>query len=138
MHTAERITNPLGLDVVWVASIEQLHDAFEADKLAELTASMERDGWVGAPLVGSRALHECGQDRAYTGSHRWAAWRETGRGDAGEPMPVVFIEDICERHGIDFDALMDEYEGSDFEAVVAAADLLPAETVEAYGLDLDV
>jgi hypothetical protein len=135
--STQQVVNPLGLEVVYVTSIEQLHDAYETDKLGELTASMEANGWMGAPLVGSRELHYGGQDRAYTGSHRWAAWRETERGDSGEAMPVVFIEDICEAHGIDFDALMDEYDGSDFEAVVAAADLLPAETVEAYGLDLD-
>lgn len=135
MQTAE-ITNPLGLDITWVRDIEQLHDAFEAEKVTEITASMNTHGWIGAPLVGSRALNAHGQDRAYTGSHRWQAWRDSDRYD--QPMPVVFIEDICEAHGVDFDALLDEYEGSDFEAVAAAADLLPAETVEAYGLDLDV
>jgi len=135
MQTLEKITNPLGLDLVWAVGVQQVHDAHDADKVAALAADMNTRGWAGAPLIASRSLHECGQDRAYTGSHRWQAWQDSAH--AGEPMPCVFIEDLAAEHGIDFEDLVDEH-GSDYTAAAKVGYLLPADIVDAYGLDLEM
>lgn len=132
MQTAT-VTNPLGLDIEWRSGIEPLHEAFDAPLLATITASMEANGWQGPPLVCSWDLRQAGQDRAFTGSHRWQAWLDAH--GYVEAMPCVYIEDICEKHGIDFDALLDEHDGDDYEAVMAAISDLPEAVCEAYGLD---
>lgn len=134
------ITNPLGLTVTWVNSITAPHEVTDDAKRVALTEAMGANGWVGAPIVApivaSRALHEAGQDRAYTGSHRIEAWSWTDEGDASAPLPCVWIEDIAEAHGIDWDELMDEHGGDDWEAATAVAYKVPADVREAYGLDI--
>lgn len=137
MQTTERLTNPLDLEVTWVrGGITPPHEVTDEDLRQSLTAAMDRDGWVGAPIVASRELNECGQDRAYTGSHRIEAWSWTDEGDAGAPLPVVFIEDIAEKLGIDWDALMEEHDGDDWEAATALAYQVPADVHDTYGLDI--
>jgi hypothetical protein len=130
--SAAQVTNPLGLEVVYAAGIEPPHAPDEDDKLAELTASMETNGWVGAPLVASRALNDAGQDRAYTGSHRIVAWNQAGGGN----LPCVFIEDIAKATGLDWDELMEDHRGDDWDAATAVAYAIPADVRDAYGMDI--
>lgn len=130
------ISNPLCLTVTWVNSITPPHEVTDDAKRVALTEAMDAHGWVGAPIVASRALHEAGQDRAYTGSHRIEAWSWTDEGDAGAPMPCAFIEDIAEAHGINWDELMEQHGGDDWEAATALAYKVPADVHEAYGLDI--
>ncbi len=131
------LTNPLGLEVTMVrGSILPPHEVTNEAKRQALTEAMDAHGWVGAPIVASRALNAAGQDRAYTGSHRIEAWSWTDEGDAGAPMPCVFIEDIAEVLGLDWDGLMEEADGDDWEAATALAYKVPADVHEAYGLDI--
>ena len=65
--------------------IEPLHEVRDAEKLEALTASMERDGWQGRPILVSA---RDGGFFAYTGSHRIAAARAAGL----DQVPVVVIE----------------------------------------------
>lgn len=138
MQTMEaRLTNPLGLEVTWVCGITPPHEVTDEAKLLALTEAMDRDGWVGAPIVADRELNACGQDRAYTGSHRIEAWSWTDAGDEGAPIPCVFIKDIAERYGIDWDALMDAHDGDSWQAAAELCYALPADVRDAYGLDVD-
>lgn len=131
------LTNPLDLEVTWVSNgILPPHEVTDEAKRIALTEAMDANGWVGAPIVASRALNAYGQDRAYTGSHRIEAWSWTDEGDAGAPLPCVWIEDIAEAHGIDWDELLDEHDGGDWEAATALAYKVPADVHEAYGLDI--
>lgn len=134
---AAQITNPLGLDVVWVTDIAPPHEVSDEDHRLQLTEAMERDGWAGAPIVASRELNACGQDRAFTGSHRIVAWKHTEAGDEGEQLPCVFIEDIADLHDIDWDGLIDEYDGDLWQAAAALCWQLPDDVKDAYGLDVD-
>lgn len=138
MRTLAGLTNPLNLEVTWVAGgITPPHEVTDQTKRRDLTAAMDRDGWAGAPVVASRVLNACGQDRAYTGSHRIEAWSWTGDGDAGAPLPCVFIEDIAAACDIDWDTLMDAHDGDDWLAAAQLAYTVPAEVRDAYGLDID-
>lgn len=130
------LTNPLGLTVTWVNGITPPHEVTDEAKRQSLTEAMDVNGWAGSPIVASRALHEAGQDRAYTGSHRIEAWSWTDEGDAGAPMPCVWIEDIAEAYGIDWDELMEQHGGDDWEAATAVAYKVTADVHEAYGLDI--
>lgn len=127
------VTNPLGLPVEYRDGITPLHEAHDAGRLAELTASMKRDGWAGAPIVADRELRESGQDKAYTGSHRLAAWAGVHE---YEPVPCVYIEDLCDALGIDWDALMDGHGNDAYEAATDLCYQLPDDVREAYGLDV--
>ena len=129
---AANLINPLGLQVEWCSGLTRLHEVTDSGHVAELAGAMERDGWNGAPVVADYELRSCGQDKAYTGVHRLAAWAETGH----DEVPCVWIEDIAEAAGIDWDALMDEYERDSYEAATALCILLPADVREAYGLDV--
>lgn len=136
MQTTERLTNPLGLEVAWVCGITPPHEVTDQAHRKSLTESMDANGWAGAPIVASRHLNAYNQDRAYTGSHRIEAWSWTDEGDAGAPLPCVFIEDIAEKLGIDWDALMGEHDGDDWEAATALAYQAPRDVHDTYGLDI--
>jgi hypothetical protein len=126
------LVNPLALPVEYRVGVTPLHDADDADRLADLTASME-DGWHGAPVVADRELRDAGQDKAYTGSHRLAAWDIASD---GAPVPCVWIEDIAASQGIDWAALMDEHDGDSYDAANELCYRLSTEIREAYGLDV--
>lgn len=132
MQTAE-ITNPLGLQIEWRSGLTPMHEVTDPGHVRELAEAMERDGWAGPPIVADYELRSCNQDKAYTGVHRLAAWAEAGH----DEVPCVWIEDIAEAHGIDWDALMDEYDRDSYEAARELCIKLPATTREAYGLDVD-
>lgn len=108
-----------------------LHEAHDTEKVAALAASMERDGWIGAPLV---VWGEC----LLTGSHRYAAamslgWQHTD-------IPTVAVEDVFAEAGLDFDAICQDEDcdgiASPMLPYVLGADYLPADVRERYGLDL--
>ncbi len=133
MTTTDSLVNPLELPVEHRTGIEPLHEAHDEAKLAALTLAMAEHGWRGAPLVADRELAAAGQDRAYTGSHRLAAWSEARD---YEPVPCVYIEDLCEAVGIDWAALMDEARGDSYDAATALCYQLADDVREAYGLDV--
>lgn len=110
------------------------HEPNDDAKLADLMTSMERHGWVGAPLV-------AWDTHLLTGAHRFAAVDRLSREDRAHiDMPVVDIRDVFAACGLDFDALV-EHEG-----ITAADDpslpwllhhYLPRETRAAYGIDIN-
>lgn len=133
MLKTQTITNPIGLDLTWRHSPEPAHEVMEQEKVDRLAEAMERDGWQGPPIVADWALAAAGQDRAYTGAHRLAAWREaTGT----SPVPCVFIEDLAEKYGLDYEGILDDHGRDGIEAASYVMDQMPVEVCEAYGLDL--
>lgn len=133
--TVAALINPLGLQVEWRSCLVPLHEVTDREHVRELAEAMERDGWNGSPVVADYELRCAGQDRAYTGVHRIAAWAEA-REDHLAPVPCVYIEDIAEAAGIDWEALMDRHHGDGYEAASDLCTRLPAEIREAYGLDV--
>lgn len=116
--------------------IEAPHDAHDEARLNQLTESMRRDGWVGAPVV--VIDREDADPLAVTGSHRIAAARE-----AGIDVPTVTLADLMAEHGAsladligDFEAAGLDHDDAAYEAAIRATDYLPASVVEHYGLDL--
>lgn len=99
------------------------HHITDGDKLAALIASMEADGWTGAPVV----VHV---DQALTGSHRIRAAAATYT-----DIPRVEIADLCDAHGIDWAALVDAHDDW-YGAGIAVAALLPPAVVAELGMDL--
>lgn len=99
------------------------HEVRDAEKLQSLIASMESNGWQGAPLVAIG-------DELITGSHRYAAWREVFDTDYG--LPVVQLADIFEESGLDLDATMEE---ENYE-LVWVLEALSHEVREEYGIDV--
>ncbi|MEW1737974.1 hypothetical protein AB0346_18655 [Nocardia beijingensis] len=103
-----------------------LHEVRDAAKLADLTAGMRRSGWQGPPLV-------VDGEQALTGSHRyWAAVA------SDTDIPRVAIAELCEALGVDWEAHLEEHDGSlrIDGAYRTIADKLPAEVVYYLGLDL--
>ena len=90
---------------VW--TFHPYHEACDRAKFDELVASMTANGWQGAPIVNLGG-------QLITGSHRFAACRETGV----QPL-VVDILDIIDT---EFDDLMGEY---GFGSVEEALEDLP-------------
>jgi hypothetical protein len=128
------IVNPLNLPVEWRDQVTPPHEAGDMGKSDALMDSMAERGWDGPPIVADRELRDAGQDRAYTGSHRIAAWFDAH--DDYTPLPCVYIEDLCEALGIDWGALMEDAGGDSWEAATALCYRLPADVREAYGLDV--
>jgi hypothetical protein len=126
------LVNPLGLAVEWRSSPSPMHEVTDREHVRVLAAAMERDGWNGPPVVADYELRSAGQDKAYTGVHRLAAWQEAGH----DEVPCVWIEDIAEAAGVDWDALLDGHGGDSYEAAADLCYRLPADVREAYGLDV--
>lgn len=98
------------------------NDVADAEKIAGLIASMEADGWTGAPVV-------VDGDQAVTGSHRIAAACKVGL-----DIPTVSIRDLFAEAGLDYDDAVEEY-GDRYEVIVHADRFLPASIIDRYGLD---
>lgn len=97
--------------------------------VANLSASMRRDGWLGAPLVADG-------DQLITGSHRHAAWLDIHGAD--DDIPTIPLRDVFAEDDLDFDA---EWAASGNPVLgdqefVALLELLSATTREKYGIDL--
>jgi ParB/Sulfiredoxin domain len=107
------------------ADVTPWHDVEDADKVSRLSASMQKDGWTGAPVV----VIDGGQ--AVTGSHRIAAALK-----ADIEIPTVNIRDLFADAGLDYDdTVAVEYDGYWYEVIVRADQFLPADLVDEYGLD---
>lgn len=125
---------PMQITELETSQILPPHEVRDRDKLTALISSLEAQGWIGAPLVALRPISAGYSPQAVTGSHRYAA-AET----LGIDIPVVWLDDLCEEHGVDFhDFWADAQEAElDTEAtIIRVLDLLPAEVREHYGLDL--
>lgn len=115
--------------------IEPPHFPEDDDKLAQLTESMRRDGWIGAEVV---VIDRDDADPwAITGSHRIAAARE-----AGVDVPTIRLADLFAEHGASLADLIADYEAAGFhrddaahEVAIRATDYLPANVIDHYGLD---
>ena len=135
MQTTEAIlVNPLDLPVEW-RSPSPLHEVTDPEHAAEIAESMRAAGWNGAPVVADYELRCAGQDRAYTGVHRLAAWADA-RDEYGVPVPCVYIEDIAAVTGVNWSQLMSDADGDPYEAARQFCAAIPAAVCEAYGLDI--
>ncbi|MEU0236727.1 ParB N-terminal domain-containing protein [Nocardiopsis sp. NPDC006198] len=118
--------NPLGLDTIDATGyITGQHD-LDADHVNEIAASMETDGWQGAPLVvlGDYA-------RAYTGTHRLAAAEQAGL----DEVPAVELADLFQACNLDLWEICDGQGLSVLEDRPQIVELLPADVRSAYGLE---
>jgi len=106
--------------------LDPMHEAIDADKLAELASAMEVHGWVGAPVVSHG-------EQALTGSHRMRAAREVG----DVSVPRVDVSELCEAYGLDWDGVLGEHGDDWYWAAAALRDLLPREVVIYLGYDVN-
>lgn len=121
--------NLFGLDVIDdVSGYVGLHEVTSPEHVARLAADMTEHGWRGAPLVVRR-------DHALlvTGVHRHAAAQH-----AGIAVPGVDLEDLLNACDLDLWEREKELGGLGWEQTLIEliAREIPAEVVEAYGLDL--
>lgn len=108
--------------------MEMLHEVRDEAKLAELVASIERDGWQGAPLVADG-------EQLLTGTHRYAACKALGMADY--EIPTIDVRDLFAEAGLDFDATYAENDGGDWmQSMIWTLEALPQATRDEYGIDL--
>jgi hypothetical protein len=130
-----RITNPLGLEVEWRASVAPLHEPTDPAKVEALLADMTWRGWDGPPIVADGELRDAGQDRAFTGAHRLEAWSRA-RGEWGPEVPCVYVEDLAGECGADWGELMAKHGNDTYGAATELCGLLPEDIRDAYGFDV--
>ena len=112
--------------------MDTLHRVDDLDKARILAASMERDGWQGAPLVTDG-------NQLITGVHRYHAWTELCERPAFE-IPTVDIRDVFAEADLDYDTIMAEMIDSGLDwyiALVEAVRDLPADIANRYGIDVE-
>lgn len=119
--------NPLNLTPTRAAPPPAPHDPDDDDKVAQLIAAMNAEGWAGPPIVTSADGH------AYTGAHRLAAWAASTHD--GEHVPCVSIEAIAAKLGMDWATLLEDHNGDGWDAATEVAFAAPADIRDAYGLD---
>lgn len=125
--TSKRIEPDFYLDPY---SIVPLHEIEDEKKLADLTESMEAQGWVGDPIV---VLDLGNEYRAASGTHRIEAAK-----NAEIDVPVISIEfpdDASEEEKYLYDQLINGSEDSDrMEAMKQLANLgiVPMETIRLF------
>lgn len=127
------LVNPLNLPVTGVRGIEALHPPTDEQLLANLIADMNARGWVGPPIIADGELADIGQDRAYTGSHRLAAWAQSQHSD--DPVPCVWIEDLAEAAGLDWGEIFNDVGRDGYDAAAELSVRIPGDIRSAYGLD---
>lgn len=103
--------------------METLHTVDNREKVEQIKANLERDGWVGAPLV-------VDGDQLLTGTHRYTAAKELDWVDYD--IPMIEISDLFAEHGLDWNAIMDD---EDYDLVSALA-YLPEDIRNEYGIDI--
>lgn len=106
-----------------------LHAVTDPTKVAAIRASLERNGWAGAPLV-------VDGDQLLTGVHRYAAAKSLDWTDA--EIPTVELFDLFAEAGLDMGACHAEwgYPTSDESAFVNFVEMLPLAVRGAYGIDI--
>lgn len=108
------------------------HEVTDPDKHAALLADMRVRGWQGPPLVTTEG--EGGW--SFTGAHRIAAVRDLWNDEGIEiEIPYVDIADLCQRYGIDWNALCEEHHDEHWAATEVKR-LLPHEVVDYLGFDV--
>lgn len=129
MQKTESLPNSLGLDVTWQQPgiLVPRHGIDRPADRDAIAASMDEDGWQGAPLVVDDRMLNGGY--LITGNHRHDASIAAGL----EAIPTVTLADLCEACGVDLDAYCDGSYDSEWEAAFFA---IPAEDRAAYGIDL--
>jgi len=111
--------------------LNPLHDVTDRAKVASLAADMAERGWQGPPLV-------VDGENALTGTHRIAAVRALRNTEGIRvAVPRVEIADLCAAYGLDWAALRDQHDGDSYWAAAALRDVLPPETVDYLGFDVD-
>ena len=108
------------------------HEVRDYEHMRKLMASMEANGWVGAPLV------IWDGEYLITGSHRYAAAMELGWTESD--IPTIELSEVFAEAGLDFEALHAEHGYPTIDEhgkLVALLDELPEEIREKYGIDLN-
>lgn len=128
----ETLINPLGLDVIDTTGYAPFHEVRDEAHRDTIAADMRERGWHGAPLV---VLPDYGL--SLTGVHRRAAAQLAEL----EEIPGVSLEEIFEACGKDMWELINDDEeyaraASYYDFSRLIEDHLPADVVEAYGLDM--
>jgi len=107
------------------------HEVRDYEHMRKLMASMEANGWVGAPLV------IWDDEFLITGAHRYAAAMELGWAES--EIPTIELAEVFAEAGLDFDALHAEYDYptiGEHSLLVELLKELPEEIREKYGIDL--
>lgn len=111
------------------SEIRPWHEFQDNTKYRTLVASMQDNGWTGAPIV----VIDGERPQAITGSHRIPAAEFVGI-----KVPTVDIDDLLRDAGTALAELDEEYgnnEGDHYEAICRLAYHLPDNVIEHYGLD---
>lgn len=106
-----------------------LHAVMDPAKVSAIRASLEEDGWVGAPLV-------VDGDQLLTGVHRYAAAKSLDWRDA--EIPTVELADLFAEAGLNMVTCHAEwgYPTGDEPAFVNFVEMLPLAIREVYGIDI--
>lgn len=126
MQTTERITNPLGLDIIDATGYGTGQDYHDPANVAAIADNMARNGWQGPPLV---VLPDYA--RSYTGTHRLLAAAQVEL----DEVPAVDLADLFTACGLDLDAILDDEDLSILDHRVEILRHLPADVLAAYTLD---
>ncbi len=100
------------------------HEATDANRVAELVASMEVNGWQGSPLV------TLGDGELLTGAHRHTAYVQVFDTDYG--IPTISLDDVFTEAGLDLAGVMEEERCE----LIYVLDHLPADVRQEYGIDI--
>ncbi len=100
-----------------------LHAVADQAKVEGIAASLESNGWQGAPLV-------VDGENLLTGVHRYAAAQSLDWVDY--EIPTIEISDIFAANGLDWAQMMEE-ENGDLEYVLRQ---LPQAVLDKYGIDI--
>lgn len=101
---------------------ETRHEVRDERKVASIAASLERDGWIGAPVV----IYDAGTLVAVTGVHRLEACERAGR----RPHTIT-LREVFDEAGLDLAEIEVECD-YDLRAII---DYLPEETAAKYGIE---
>lgn len=103
-------------------TIETRHEVRDRAKVAAIAESLERDGWVGAPVV----VYDSGVLTAVTGTHRLAACEI-----AGIQAPTITLAEIFAECGLDLAEIEND---CDYD-IAQIVNYLPADVAGRYGIE---
>lgn len=107
-----------GVDSVY----ETRHEVRDAEKVRQIAASLEAEGWIGAAVV----IYHGGTDIAITGVHRLAACAQIGI------YPVTMdLADVFNEAGLDLPSIEIECD-YDIPSMIA---YLPADIADKFGIE---